>query len=422
MWRRRRRHLASSAAAAGDALALGGGLAAGDRDARPLPAAARSAEDVDVSAGRGDGALDVAEGKASDGDAGGGGAGGGAVLVVLLNDDTVLGDVREGNAGVSDARDGAGGAGDRLNTDTVVGVDNLGVGDGDGLDGVVGTATNGADRETVATRAGTAGEGDVGTGVDSQAVVLVLDVGARDVDTGGGADIESIGVVASSRVTGGVVEGDVVDAQVGGAVDGESLDGGVQDVQALDVGALEAVGVEELGLGLAAVAALAVPPAGALAVNGVSGGTVDLDVAAGEGDEGSLPLLVAEGGLALEGDLFRSWSVKVPRSGSVAAGFLRTKCRTYGGAGLEAGHVEGGTGGDGNAVQDNAGAAGLALDGGGGIGEGAAGAGLNLGNRGGDGGGRQGAENEKRGNHFGRVGCFWWLLESDLIHSIRIGK
>jgi hypothetical protein len=63
------------------------------------------------------------------------------------------------------------------------------------------------------------------------------------------------------------------------------------------------VGAEELGLLLAAVAALGIPPALALAVDDVAGSAVDGELVASEGDEGTLPLLVAEGGLALEGNL-----------------------------------------------------------------------------------------------------------------------
>lgn len=47
--------------------------------------------------------------------------------------------------------------------------------------------------------------------VDSQAVVLVLDVGVADGDVGTGANIESIGVVAALGITLAVVDGDVVE-------------------------------------------------------------------------------------------------------------------------------------------------------------------------------------------------------------------
>jgi hypothetical protein len=63
------------------------------------------------------------------------------------------------------------------------------------------------------------------------------------------------------------------------------------------------VSVHELGLCLAAVGALAIPPAGALAVNHSAGVLLDGDVLAAEADQGAAPLFVAEGGGALEDDL-----------------------------------------------------------------------------------------------------------------------
>jgi hypothetical protein len=139
-------------------------------------------------------------------------------------------------------------------------------------------------------------------GVNSQAVVLVLDVGVADGDVGGLADIEGIGVVATTAVTVRVVNGDVIKDQVVGLYT-ESLHGGVLDVQVRDGRVGHGVGVEELGLGLAAVGSLAVPPAGTATVDDMARGTGDLEVLTGEADEGAFPLLVSEGGLALEGNL-----------------------------------------------------------------------------------------------------------------------
>jgi hypothetical protein len=65
----------------------------------------------------------------------------------------------------------------------------------------------------------------------------------------------------------------------------------------------EAVRGEELGLRLAAVAALTVPPAGAVGVQCRARRTLDLDVFAGYLQQGPCPLLVAPGCLALEDDL-----------------------------------------------------------------------------------------------------------------------
>lgn len=102
--------------------------------------------------------------------------------------------------------------------------------------------------------------------VDSQAVVLVLDVGVADGDVGTLANVEGIGVVAALGITVGVVDGDVVEDQVVGLY-AESLHGCVLDVQAGDGRVLQLVGVEELGLVLAAVGSLGVPPSGSVTVD-----------------------------------------------------------------------------------------------------------------------------------------------------------
>lgn len=70
-------------------------LATLDVNARPSPvgASALSAEDVDGGSLGGDVAGNVLNGEASDRNAVGGRAGRGAVLVVLLDDDTLLGDL-----------------------------------------------------------------------------------------------------------------------------------------------------------------------------------------------------------------------------------------------------------------------------------------------------------------------------------------
>ena len=104
------------------------------------------------------------------------------------------------------------------------------------------------------------------------------------------------------------------------------------------------MGVEELGLFLAAVGSLSVPPAGSIAVeSGTS--AIDSDGVTGDGDEGTGPLLVTEGGGTLEDDV----------------GAL---CKT--------GQIKGGAGWDSNAVEGDGGARLLVLDGIGSVGESAA--------------------------------------------------
>lgn len=142
--------------------------------------------------------------------------------------------------------------------------------------------------------------------VDSQAVILVLDVGVADGDVGTGANIEGIGVVAALGITLAVVDGDVVEDQVVG-LDTETLNGGVLDVKTGDVRVVQVVGVEELGLLLSAVGSLAVPPASTATVDDMAGCAGDVNVISGEADERTRPLLVSEGGFALEDDLYSSY-------------------------------------------------------------------------------------------------------------------
>lgn len=61
-----------------------------------------------------------------------------------------------------------------------------------------------------------------------------------------------------------------------------------------------------LRLGLASVATFSVPPIRTSTINEMASGTVDSDVGPRDGDQGSFPLLVAECGSTLEGDL---WNV-----------------------------------------------------------------------------------------------------------------
>ena len=374
IWEARR--LASSTGAGGNVGARGALGSASDLVARPLPVGARAltAEDVGLNTLGGHRTSDAGNLEVGDGDTGGRLAGRGAVLVVLLDDDTVLGDVGEGDVLVGNVGDGASGAGDGLDADTVVGVADLGVLNDDVLDDVVRAATDRADGETVATRAGTTNEVDVGARVNGQAVILVLDVGVGDGDASGAADVESVSVVATvGDITSSVVDGDVVQNQVGGTVDGETLDRGVLDVQVGDGGLLQGVGVEELGLCLAAVGTLSVPPLSAVAVDNVAGGTLDGDLGTGDRDERTLPLLVAEASGTLEGN-----------SGSV----------------LELGKVKGGTGRNSDVVQDDRSARGLALDGRGSVRKCAAGTSIQA--RGNSRHKRASAEEERSfdGNHF----------------------
>lgn len=79
----------------------------------------------------------------------------------MLDDDTVLVDVGEGDILVHDVGDGTGGALDGLDAYAIVGVLDDRAEDAHGLDDIVVAAANGADGETVAAAAAAAREGDV---------------------------------------------------------------------------------------------------------------------------------------------------------------------------------------------------------------------------------------------------------------------
>lgn len=253
------RHLARGSV--WDTLAVVRVRSTSDVNSSPGPVAAASAENVDVDTVAGDGTGNTVDGEVGDGDTVSWGTGWGSVLVILLDDNTVVGDVAESDVLVGDTGDGSSGIGDSLDTDTVLRVADSAVGDGNSVNVVVVTASNGSDGETVSSRAGSAGERDAGSGVDGEAVVLVLADSVGDGDVRGRSDIEAVSVVSSiSDISSGVVDGDRVDSQSLGGVDGDGLDWGVLDVQAGDGRrSLQAVGVEELWLGNTSVGSLTIP-------------------------------------------------------------------------------------------------------------------------------------------------------------------
>lgn len=130
--------------------ALGGGLTTGNVDT-PGPSRALGAENVDVGTRGGHSTLNVGESDISDGNTSSWLTSWAAVEVILLDDNTVLGNVGEGDVLVGNAGDGSSSTGDGLDADTVLRVLNGGGQDLDVGDSVVGTATDRSDGETVTT-------------------------------------------------------------------------------------------------------------------------------------------------------------------------------------------------------------------------------------------------------------------------------
>ena len=216
-------------------LALRALLSAGNINPRPSPvlAAPRPAEDVDTGGTAIHRAGNLLEGDIFDLDAVGRGTCWATILIVLLNNEAVLCDPREFDVLEGNIGDGAGSLVDSLDADAVLGVDDLAVGDGDALDGVVAAAADGANRQAMAAGTVSVGEGDVLAGVNGNTVILVVDGCTVDGNVRRGADVKGIGVVAFAGA-GGVVDGHVRNGQVVG-LDTESLDRGVIDLQALNL-------------------------------------------------------------------------------------------------------------------------------------------------------------------------------------------
>ena len=126
--------------------------------------------------------------------------------------------------------------------------------------------------------AASSGEGNVGTRVDCEAIILVLDNCARDIDVLRVSNIERIGVVPTISITGRVVKVDLVDGQSLTLVDAHQLDWRVLEVESSDGGSDKLVGSEELWLCYTTVASLSVPVFGTISINHITRRTTDVDV------------------------------------------------------------------------------------------------------------------------------------------------
>lgn len=108
-----------------------------------------------------------------------------------------------------------------------------------------------------------------------------------------------------SEITSGrVVKRDILQVDILALVDREALNWVVLDVQARDRRVDHLVSSEELWLFLASVAALAIPPLGAVAINDMTRSTNNLDSSTRDADQGTCPFFVAKGSGAFEGDLY----------------------------------------------------------------------------------------------------------------------
>lgn len=139
--------------------------------------------------------------------------------------------------------------------------------------------------------------------IDSNAIILIIYLGSADHNVRTGANIKPIGVVAAFTITSAVVNCHTVDIQSIGTIDADGLDRGVFDIQISDGGRSEIVSSKELWLRLAAIATLAIPPAGTIRVQNGTTGTLDSDIIAFNLEQRTRPLFIAPGGCSLKDNL-----------------------------------------------------------------------------------------------------------------------
>lgn len=193
-------------------------LAASNADSRPFPAsagAARAAGDYDVMSRARDSSftLDVAQGKAGNRDTAGSRSVQITAVVVLFDQNAVLGNARHGQVRVRDVVDLSGLSRKRLDADGLSALRDLIVRERDGVHGVVLAASYATDRQAVTTRAKTVLESDMGTGVDCDTVVLIVDLCAVDDDVIGTSNVKPVGIVGHSLFA--CIPGRIVDGHPG---------------------------------------------------------------------------------------------------------------------------------------------------------------------------------------------------------------
>jgi hypothetical protein len=173
------------------------------------------------------------------------------------------------------------------------------------------------------------------SGVDSDTVVLVVNLGASDSNASGGTNVKGISVVTALGVTILVIKGELVDSKTINTIDANSLNRSVLDIKIVDLGVSELMSREELWLINATVSSLSIPPSLTTSIEN-STRALNSDLVSRDLHKRSLPLLVAPGSGSLEDDL---------------------------GVVLELAEIESLTAGDSNVVKDNGGAGGLGLAG-----------------------------------------------------------
>jgi hypothetical protein len=186
---------------------------------------------------------------------------------------------------------------------TVVRVGNLRVLESDGVNSIVITPTNTPNGQSMPTRAGTTTERNLRPRVNSDTIILIINLRPGNNNIITLANIKPIGIMPAFVITGGVINRHIGDGQPIASVDANSLHGRVLNVQIRNRRVGQVVRVEELGFRFPAVAPLGIPPARPVRVELCAGGALDGDAVAFDLEERAGPFFVAPGCGAFENDL-----------------------------------------------------------------------------------------------------------------------
>ena len=150
--------------------------------------------------------------------------------------------------------------------------------------------------------------------VNGYTVILIVDSCTNDLDVAALTDIESVSVRSAFRVAGFKVDGHICEGKTTATINADGLNRRIQDIQVVDFRIGKTVRVEELRLGLSTVAALAVPPSGAIRVQRCRRRSRDGDGSAFYLEKRAIPLLVTPSRCSFEDDLRRKVRSRVAES------------------------------------------------------------------------------------------------------------
>jgi hypothetical protein len=160
------------------------------------------------------------------------------------------------------------------------------------------------------TRAGTTTERNLRPRVDSDTIILIINLRPGNNNIIALSNIKPIGIMPAFVITGRVINRHIGNGQPIASVDANSLHGRVLNVQIRNRRVGQVVRVEELGFRFPAVAPLGIPPARTVRVKFCAGGAFDGDAVAFDGDavafdleERAGPFFVAPGCGSFKNDL-----------------------------------------------------------------------------------------------------------------------